>query len=175
MTPLCLLIYERVRLLRIQGRRLQSLRNLRRGQHGTGKDSRVMTFTIDGAPTGKARPRVTRFGTHNTETTTLYENLVKISYKQQCKEFFEGSLIVTIIACFDVPKSTSKKQREQMLDGHIFPTKKPDIDNIAKIILDALNGTAYKDDTQVIWLTVRKKYEERAHVDVNIQRFGEII
>ena len=132
----------------------------------------MSTFWIDGAPTGKARPRVTRLGTFNTEATTLYENLVKISYRQQCKEFFEGPLIVTITACFDIPKSVSKKQRALMLDGHIFPTKKPDIDNIAKIILDALNKIAYEDDTQVIWLAVRKKYEERAHVDVDIKRFG---
>jgi len=133
-----------------------------------------LKFTIDGEPTGKARPRVTKFGTYNMETTVLYENLVQISYKQQCKEFFEGSLIVTITACFGVPKSVSKKKRALMLDGHIFPNKKPDIDNIAKIILDALNGIAYKDDTQVIWLVVRKKYDERAHVDVSIERFGGI-
>ena len=39
-----------------------------------------------------------------------------------------------------------------------YPTKKPDADNIAKVVCDALNGLAYKDDAQVIDLTVHKRF-----------------
>lgn len=135
-----------------------------------------MTFTIDGAPTGKARPRVTRFGTYNTDQTVLYENLVQISYKQQCKgEYSEDPLKITIAAFYDIPKSMTKKNRTLIADGKLYPTKKPDIDNIAKIILDALNGIAYKDDTQVIELTVMKRYgPDPAKVIVYIERIKTI-
>ena len=54
------------------------------------------------------------------------------------------------------PKSISKKKREELLKG--YPMKKPDLDNVAKIILDALNGIAWKDDTQVVGLRVNRMW-----------------
>lgn len=54
------------------------------------------------------------------------------------------------------------------MNGCIYPTKKPDADNIAKIVLDALNGVAYTDDTQVVNLSVQKRYGEVAEVKVEI-------
>ena len=59
-----------------------------------------------------------------------------------------------------------------MLRGCIFPSKKPDADNIAKIVLDALNGVAYEDDSQVINLSVQKRYSEEARVFVHIEEFA---
>ena len=48
-------------------------------------------------------------------------------------------------------------------------TKKPDADNLAKAILDALNGVAYPDDAQIVKLTVRKRYGEADMVHVLIE------
>ena len=48
-----------------------------------------------------------------------------------------------------------------MLSGLISPTKKPDVDNVIKIILDALNGFAWHDDSQVVNLQIEKKYTQR--------------
>ena len=58
-------------------------------------------------------------------------------------------LRVRILAKFPIPESWSKKNKEKALKGEIMPNKKPDLDNIAKIILDGLNGVAYTDDKQV--------------------------
>lgn len=55
-----------------------------------------------------------------------------------------------------------------MLQGKILPTKKPDCDNIAKIICDALNGVAYKDDKQIVQLLVSKVYSVEPFVLVTI-------
>lgn len=76
---------------------------------------------------------------------------------------------VRIAAYYDIPKSTSKSKRQQMLSGILLPTKKPDIDNIAKCILDALNGVAFHDDTQVVKLCMEKFYAEKPRVEVEIQ------
>lgn len=57
-----------------------------------------------------------------------------------------------------------------MLDGKILPAKKPDIDNVVKAVLDALNGVAYRDDTQVVELHVRKSYSEKPRVEVSIEK-----
>ena len=55
-----------------------------------------------------------------------------------------------------------------MLQNKVRPTKKPDIDNIIKAVLDALNGIAYKDDTQVVQVMAQKKYADKAFVEVAI-------
>jgi Holliday junction resolvase RusA-like endonuclease len=56
-----------------------------------------------------------------------------------------------------------------MLKGIIRPTKKPDIDNVAKIILDSLNCICYKDDTQIVSLIVNKYYSQEPRVEVVIE------
>lgn len=48
-----------------------------------------------------------------------------------------------------------------MIDGLISPTKKPDMDNVVKIVLDALNGFAWHDDAQVVDLSVMKVYTDQ--------------
>ena len=126
-------------------------------------------FIIPGQPQGKARARTTRHGTYTPENTVLYENFIKICYRQKSRNYTEKPLHISIVANFEPTKSASKVQRQAMLSGLIKPTKKPDIDNIAKVVLDALNGIAYKDDTQVIRLELIKRYSDRAEVSVHIQ------
>lgn len=130
-------------------------------------------FIIPGPPQGKARARTTRFGTYTPEKTVLYENLIKVCYQQETNFYTEKPLHITIEAIFEPMKSVSKAQRQAMLNGLIKPTKKPDIDNIAKVVLDALNGIAYKDDTQVINLELHKKYGEIGKVMVSITEAGD--
>ena len=77
-------------------------------------------------------------------------------------------LEVHIDASFQIPKSVSKKRHEEMRRGSIRPMKKPDADNIAKSICDALNGEAYADDKQVIRLVVDKWYSDVPRAEVKI-------
>lgn len=126
-----------------------------------------MIFTVPGKPQGKARartfynPRLGRSQSITPEKTVLYENFIKSCYEAadiKCRWFDKEPLQMEINAYFDIPKSASKKQREEMIKGERTPTKKPDADNIAKVICDALNGVAYKDDTQIVSLHIRKIY-----------------
>ena len=71
-----------------------------------------------------------------------------------------------IVAVFPVPDSYSKKRKADCLSGREAPTKKPDTDNIAKLVLDSLNGLAYDDDSQIVQLTVTKVYGEQAKVNL---------
>lgn len=134
-------------------------------------------FTVPGQPKGKARARTVRRGggksfSYTPEGTVLYENLIKTCYLQDAGHvlFNDGQpLAVDIIAFYEVPKSYSKKKKQEMLDGQLYPTKKPDIDNIAKCVLDALNKLAYRDDTQVVRLHTEKHYAEIPRVEVEIR------
>ena len=120
-------------------------------------------FVVPGEPQGKARPRVvrTRSGgscAYTPDKTVAYEELVRVRCSQACSQMLQGELCAEITAFFAIPKSASKKSREKMASGAMCPTKKPDADNIAKIILDAINGIAYHDDSQIVELRVHKEY-----------------
>ena len=138
----------------------------------------VTAFTIPGDPKGKARPRVntsTRRA-YTPEDTRQYERTVRYSYINAYpagERYHTGACQVEITACFPVPESWSRKKKEMALQGILEPETKPDCDNIAKAVLDALNGLAFKDDSQVTKLTVRKCYEKQGCVWVRISS-GEV-
>lgn len=128
-----------------------------------------INFTIPGTPVAKARPRFSGNGTYTPEKTVNYENLVKYCYMEQCKrQMLMGALETTIKCYFPIPKSTSKKNRELMIQGKIRPTKKPDYDNCAKAVSDALNEIAYKDDSYIVDAHIHKYYGEEPRVEVEI-------
>lgn len=130
-------------------------------------------FVIQGKVQAKQRPRFNRYSgkTYTPNETIAYENWVKTCYleKYKDKELMEKPLRVTIKAYFEIPKSTSKKRKKQMMDNEILPMVKPDTDNIAKGVLDSLNGIAYKDDKQVVELIVNKFYSNTPYVSVMIE------
>lgn len=135
----------------------------------------IYEFEVPGKITGKGRPRV------NTQTAIAYTPTKTKEYEELVKQYFilkyrrinplEGRIRVEIKAYFSIPKNASKKQKEEMLKNNISPIKKPDIDNIAKIILDALNKLAFKDDNQIIKLDIEKIYSEEEKVYVKIEEY----
>lgn len=126
-------------------------------------------FTVEGKPTAKGRPRFTKTGHAYTDAkTAAYEALVRSAYRQQAGQNLQGILHANIYAYFPIPKSTPKGLAQEMRDGKVWHTKKPDADNIAKSILDALNGVAYDDDSSVASLCVVKRYGDEPRVEVSI-------
>jgi Holliday junction resolvase RusA-like endonuclease len=135
----------------------------------------MISFTVYGEPKGKGRPRFRRMGnfvqTYSSEVTINYENLVKMSFIENCQERYLDSqpLDVDIVIYQSIPSSTSKKKQKEMEEGNLRPTKKPDCDNIIKAILDGLNKVAYKDDTQIVKLSCEKFYSNEPRVEILIK------
>lgn len=130
-------------------------------------------FDVPGDPQGKARARTVRNGarahSYTPENTVLYENLIKTEYLRAGGRMIEADAVeVGIIAVYGVPKSASKRKRDAMIAGNIFPAKKPDADNIAKVVCDALNGVAYADDKAVTKLRVLKEYGSAPKLSVTV-------
>ena len=137
------------------------------------------SFTILGEPTGKGRPKFSTQGGFiravTPKATINYETLVQMEYEAQCKGVFfpkEAAIGMRVTAYKPIPKSTSKKKLAQMLSDAIRPGKKPDWDNIGKIICDALNTVAFVDDTQIVDGRVIKKYSDQPRVEVEIWEEG---
>ncbi len=131
-------------------------------------------ITVPGEPRGKERPRYSsKSGTIYTPNATLkYEKMVATVFKTECRgfKFPEGEpLDMRILAYLPVPQSDDAATQLKKLSGEIRPTKKPDWDNIGKIIADALNGVAYHDDAQVVDAQTRKFYSDNPRVEIIIQ------
>lgn len=130
----------------------------------------MITFVIDAAPYGKGRPRFTRDGhAYTPEKTANYERLVQWAYQSQTHGArIDGPIEAIIFAEFAPNRSDRQAVRDAKLSGEMLPQKKPDCDNIAKTILDALNGLAYDDDAQVVYLSVYKLYSRVDRVTVRL-------
>lgn len=129
-----------------------------------------VVFVIKGEPRGKGRPRFTKNGHVYTPAETInYETVVGLSYRNSAKGYKFTSPVKVTIKAYHKPPKKSKKVVESMLNGHILPTKKPDADNIAKIILDGLNHIAWDDDTQVVEMMVTKQYSAEPMVAVIVE------
>lgn len=140
----------------------------------------MIRFTVEGQPQRKQRPRFSRVcnyvRTYTPKETINYENWIKLCYQQQVGQMYsndDNSLAINIVAFYQAPKSWSKKKQLQAINGEILPHNSIDVDNTAKVILDALNGIAYKDDHYITDLTVSKRYSDHPRVEVTIMKVGE--
>jgi Holliday junction resolvase RusA-like endonuclease len=134
----------------------------------------MLTITIPGAPVGKQRARATRGGRMYTPAKTANtEAFVKLCAMQALPEKYEIAvepLFVAVEAICDVPASWSKKKRETALSGVSRPTGKPDLDNIAKLYCDALNGIVWKDDAQIVNMQLTKRYGHEPKTIITVRQ-----
>lgn len=134
-----------------------------------------INFTVYGPAKGKARARTINKGgkvwSYTPKKTQNYENSVKEAFLEAFDEFdmstYSGNVKVSIFAYYEVPKSLSNKKKQELLQTPYL--KKPDTDNIAKSICDALNGIAYKDDSCISELIVKKFYSETSLTIITIE------
>lgn len=79
----------------------------------------------------------------------------------------DGPVRVDAFCVFLRPKSGPGRKRPHH-------TVKPDIDNIAKAILDCCTGLLWKDDVQVVALNVEKAYGDRERIELAVSEYGEV-
>ena len=139
----------------------------------------IVAFTVDGIPHGKGRPRFRSLGkfvqTYTDAKTKSYESKIKDAAKQAMgsSDPLEGPVRLDLLIKLPVPKSYPKKRSEACLSGSEWPTKKPDWDNVAKSIADAMNDVVFLDDTQIVVAKVSKRYSAEPGVDVRISEILE--
>jgi len=131
----------------------------------------TLQFTIPGPPVGKGRPRFSTAGgkprSYTPAVTREYEALIaaRAAEAMAGRDPLKTPLTVYIYASMSVPLSWSKAKRQAALDGDIYPAR-PDVDNIAKTVLDGMQGVVFENDSQVTYLKVTKKYTEEGMVTV---------
>lgn len=132
-----------------------------------------MVFEVPGEPRGKGRPRFTKEGhTYTDSETRAYEKKIIAYYRQAHGGFRwpdDAYVAVEVTAVYPIPKSATKASRAAIQEGKIRPKRKPDIDNVLKVVLDSLNGIAYKDDSQVVAVLGRKIYGNEPKLMIEIK------
>ena len=131
-------------------------------------------YEVFGIPVAKGRPRARNAGKFtqvytDAKTRAAEESFLAQSLPHKPDTPLEGPLKVFLGCVMPMPKSKSKKWKEAALTGAILPTKKPDCDNIAKLILDSLNGVFFVDDSQVVDLQCVKVYGAIPKTQVRIE------
>lgn len=116
----------------------------------------MVKFIVKGEVRGKPRPRVNRNGRVWTPSRfKSYEREIAAAYTEAGGIKHEGPVAVKVRTFRSMPKSRPKKLSSET---DVF---KPDVDNILKIVLDALNGVAFEDDKQVVRVLCSKMPRER--------------
>lgn len=131
----------------------------------------MIHIVVYGAPQGKGRPRMSKFGgVYTPAKTAAYESVVRFAAGQGMigHSLFENPVGVKIRACFAVPESYTKKKKALAEQGRLFPAKKPDIDNIQKAVLDGCNKVVWKDDALIVKIEMTKEYSDKPRVEIDV-------
>lgn len=134
----------------------------------------MITFTVPGQPQGKGRAKIVRIGGFSRmatpQKTVAYEGLVAHAAQAAMRDRtpFDGAVAVNLFIDCQVPASWSQKKQRMALAGEIFPTTKPDKDNVIKAVYDGCNGVVWRDDVQVVDGRQRKRYSATPGVRVEI-------
>ena len=119
-----------------------------------------MFLTVKGEPVAKGRPRFGNGRTYTPKKTVDAENNIKLLALKVGFEKLHGPLRMTITFEMRIPKSWPAQSKKEALEGFIRPTKTPDIDNLFKLVADALQGDnmVYQDDNQIVEIMAVKRY-----------------
>jgi Holliday junction resolvase RusA-like endonuclease len=119
----------------------------------------VKTLAVFTNPIAKPRARVTvRDGQKPRSFTPRTAEANEWRIRERWVEKYgsepsEAPIHLRVLAYLPMPLSTPKSRRLTAL-----PVKRPDLDNFVKTVLDALNGVAFRDDSQVVFLSAVKWY-----------------
>jgi Holliday junction resolvase RusA-like endonuclease len=130
-----------------------------------------LSFFVPGAPMGWQRPDSNGRRRYAAPRTAAKEREVAWHAKAALvgRSAFAGAVVVCIKAHMPIPESWSKKKKASALEGSIYPTAKPDIDNVCKLALDALNGVAWKDDASVVSIIGLKVFAATPGLEIRVE------
>lgn len=118
------------------------------------------TFFYPCTPRGQGRPRFSGNVAYKTSEDRAYEAGIRGAYYAAYPGHTEitGPFSIDVTAVYPIPKSETVARKRKMMEGNLLPIVRPDIDNILKAVMDALNHAAYSDDKLAVECHMRKVY-----------------
>jgi Holliday junction resolvase RusA-like endonuclease len=132
---------------------------------------REYVFEVEGEVVGKGRPRFTQAGrVYTPMRTRLYEKQIRRAFIERGGKMLDGPVHIDIEVIAGIQHSASKAAKKMRLAGQELSIRKPDIDNVQKIVQDALVGLAFQDDVNVLSVRMIKgRYEEAPRLIVRVR------
>jgi len=138
----------------------------------------MISFTIFGKPQPKERARVTNRLTRGGKRITVTPNHTRWAeedFRIQAARHrpdkpMEGPIRLQLHFYCPIPKSWSKLKQRKAIDGEIFPTVTPDLDNLIKLIVDAMSQQFYLDDKQIVEIWASEYYGGEPRIEVELSR-----
>ena len=136
-------------------------------------------FIVPGEPVAKARARVfynknaNRVMAYTPKKTATYEQFIRLVACDHIQLPFLGPLILNIKVYRSIPKSFSRKLNTMAEAGEVRPTTRPDADNYLKSIADGLLDIAYRDDSQIVSVSVHKFYSSQPRTEIEIEEIKQ--
>lgn len=134
-------------------------------------------FFVRCEPRGQGRPRFVKAtgAAYKSREDVAYEKNIMLAYKNAYPGYspIQGAFSVNVSVFFKIPDSYTKAQKKNALEGLLRPTKRSDLDNCVKSVLDSLNRIAYADDKNAVQIVANKYYAESPGVMVEIQSLEE--
>ena len=133
-----------------------------------------IVFTVFGEPKSKGRHRSFvrngRVFQYPDQKTRQAENdFITVAQQYRPPAPHDGPVILRVRFFRKIPKSFSKKKRQQAMDGLLLPTSKPDLDNYVKLVKDAMNTVFWRDDSQVVVTVSEKLYSDSPRTEVEVE------
>lgn len=134
-----------------------------------------VAFEVPGTPVPKGRPKFRRAGgfvqAYTPAKTRNAEKEIVNCFKEQVKGFKmpeKGPVSLAVVFYMPIPKGTSKKRIQAILEQNTVHIKKPDLDNLVKLVQDALNEVAWEDDGCVFNINAAKCYGLEPKICISI-------
>lgn len=132
---------------------------------------RLVVISMLGEPCGKQRVKFSRkFGRAYTPIQTVNtESALRILAQEAMagSRPLEGPIKLEMTAYFSIPASWSAKKKLLAKNGGILPTKRPDADNILKLV-DSFNNIVWRDDAQITYAIITKTYSDIPSLQIRI-------
>lgn len=126
-------------------------------------------FFIPGLPRGKGRPRFGGGRVYTPKRTRDYEMAIVDCATKYTATKLDGPLHLDLLITFPIPTSWPAEKKRLAMQGCLWHQSRPDLDNIIKIVGDALNGVLYDDDAQIVSVSAHKIYSQTPGITVFIK------
>ncbi len=117
----------------------------------------TIALTLIGEPVPKGRPRAFKDRAGNVrvyspDKTAHAENSWRDAFRESKAQALPAGVPLALTAVFYLTRPVSAPRKRT------YPIGRPDVDNLVKLVTDALEGLAYERDSAIVTIAAQKEY-----------------
>lgn len=127
-------------------------------------------------PVGKARPRFSHMTgvCYTPAPTRKAEAMIQSIANAKKLPKLDGPIAFRVVFNIPIPKSWPGWKKDAALLEQVLPTGKPDLDNLCKLLFDALQGICFNNDSQLVYGNCRKRYSDSPGITLRMEKLPDV-